>query len=269
MKPEVREILETLHKITKSPLTFFDLETTGLDKMEDEIVQIYLCKYDGKDFIENSSYYNTNVEIRKEAFEKHGLTKDFLSTYPYFGESAKEIYSDYFSKGTILCGFNSNQFDVPFIIEKFLQAKIPTAINILQNKRIDAFALYRELFPNNLESIYKRLVGKTLDGAHDAKNDITATIEILGAILKINENCTLVTTAETIDTDGFFKRDGNDIFFAKGKQKGSNILKMDSKEALGFLGWMTRTKSISIHSRTIAIKLIEKIEKSLIPNINL
>ena len=52
----------------------------------------------------------------------------------------------------------------------------------------------------------------------------------------------------------------------KGKLKDENILKMDSKESLGFLKWMTRTKSISIHSRTIANRLIEKIEKSLIDN---
>jgi len=265
MKSEIKEILEKLYRIVNAPLTFFDLETTGLDKIQDEIVQVYLCKYDGKDFIEKSAYFNTDVEIRQEAFDKHGLTKEFLSSYPYFSESSLEIYNEYFSKGTVLCGFNSNHFDIPFIIEKFLQCKIPTAINILQNKRIDAYALYRDLYPNNLEGIYKRLVGKTLSNAHDAKNDITATIEILGKIININDNCELVTSSETIDSDGFFKREGNDVFFAKGKLKGSNILKMDSKEALGFLGWMIKTPSISVHSRTVASKLVEKIESSKSP----
>ena len=36
-------ILEKLYGITKAPLTFFDIETTGLDKIQDDIVQIYLC----------------------------------------------------------------------------------------------------------------------------------------------------------------------------------------------------------------------------------
>lgn len=261
MTKEVKQILERLYASVNAPLTFFDIESTGLDKITDEIVQIYLCKYDGKDFIEHNSYYNTNVPIRKEAFEKHGLTKEFLADYPYFIEQANPLFEEYFPKGTVLCGYNSLSFDVPFIIEKFLQSKIPAAVSMLQNPQIDAIVIYRELFPNTLEGVFERLVGGEMGEAHEAKNDIVATIKIIGKLLDLKGDTDLIAENNTVDSDKFFRREGNEIFFAKGKLKDKNILTMDSKEALGFLRWMTNTPSISIHSRTIAKKLMEKIEK--------
>jgi DNA polymerase-3 subunit epsilon len=266
MKKDVREILVKLYETTKAPITFFDIESTGIDKITDEIIELYVCKYDGKEFIENDSYYNSNVPVREEALEKHGITNESLVGYPYFSEKAKTIYENYFSKGTILCGYCSNKFDIPFIIEKFLQAKIPSSVNILQNKRIDVYEIYRQLYPNTLEGVHSRIVGGDMGTAHEAKSDVTATIEILDKLIDTKGEYELISSSDTIDTDNFFRREDKDVFFAKGKLKDENILKMDSKESLGFLKWMTRTKSISIHSRTIANRLIEKIEKSLIDN---
>ena len=265
MKSEVKDILVKLYEITKAPLTFFDIESTGLDKIQDEIIQLYLCKYDGKTFSESNSYYNTNIDTqsRQEAFDKHGITNDFLVNYPFFQEVAKDIYSEYFNKGTVLCGYRSNRFDIPFIIEKLLQCGIPTAVNILQNKRIDAYEVYVKAYPNTLDQVFDRLVGGDMGEAHEAKNDVVATIKIMDTlVLKGIDD--VVTHSEFIDTDEFFKRVDNDIFFAKGKLKGENILKMNPQYAIGFLKWMQRTHSISIHSRTIAMKLVEKLEKSII-----
>jgi len=265
---EVRDILIKLYKITKTPVTFFDIESTGIDKITDDIIELYLCKYDGNEFIESDSYYNTNVPVRAEALEKHGITNDSLIGYPYFSECAKDIYSEYFSKGTILCGYCSNNFDIPFIIEKFLQAKITSSVNILQNKRIDVYDIYRQLYPNTLEGVYDRVVGGPMGNAHEAKTDVIATIKILDKLISTKGDYELVTSSDTIDTDKFFSREGNSIFFAKGKLKGENVLKMDSKESLGFLRWMTRMDSISIHTRTVANKLIEKIESNLAANLS-
>jgi DNA polymerase III epsilon subunit-like protein len=199
------------------------------------------------------------AEITEEAFEKHGLTKEDLEGLPFFKEDAQMIYDNFLTQGVVICGFNSNKFDIPFIIEKMLQSKIVEAVSITRNKTIDAILIYRELYPNTLEGIHKRLVGKELENSHDAKEDIYGTIRILDALLKVHPDISLVTTSETIDAGGFFKRVENNVFFDKGKLKGQNILTMDKTEATGFLGWMTRTSSISIHSRTIAQKLIDKL----------
>ena len=267
MEQEVKNILIKLYDITKSPLTFFDIESTGLDKVSDDIIQLYLCNYDGQDFIEKNQYFNTDIYTTSAtmAFDKHGLTNDFLSDYPYFIEQAKGIYEKYFFKGTVLCGYRSNNFDIPFIVEKLLQSEITKAVNILQNKRIDVYDIYANLFPNTLDKVYGRIVGGDMGVSHEAKNDVVATIKILDKLTNGSidtSDIDIVTTSNTVDSDEFFRREGNEIFFAKGKYKDENILKMDKNDSLGFLRWITRTKTISIHSRTIANKIIDKIENN-------
>lgn len=268
---ELKRIFKKFYDLTKAPITFFDIESTGIDKISDEIIQLYLCKYDGKEFIESESYYDTNVPIRKEAYEKHGIDNESLKGNPYFSECAKDIYENYFSKGTVLCGYSSNGFDIPFIIEKFLQCKIPSAVNILSNKRIDVFHVYRKLYPNTLEGVYKRLLKKDMGTAHNAKNDVVATIEILDTLIdenKINID-DIISHSETIDTDEFFQRKDNAIYFAKGKFKGKDILELNPIDSLGFLKWMCGMKTISIHTRTIANKLINIIESKSMNSTNL
>ncbi len=267
MESKVKNILVNLHAITKAPLTFFDIESTGLDKIKDDIIQLYLCKYDGKDFYESSSYYNTNKEITEEAFGKHGLTQKDLEEYPYFEEKAKEIFATYFTKGTILCGFNSDHFDIPFIIEKMLQSKIPAAVGILNNKRIDVMKIYRQLFPNTLEGIYERMIGEPLGNAHDAAADISATIQILDKCIATHGKYDLYSLNDSLDTDGFFKIDGNTIIFSKGKHKGQNVMTLDPKESLGYLKWVVGNAGFSIHTISIARKLIQKIEEKIISSI--
>mgnify|MGYP003670206016 CR=1 FL=1 len=264
MKTEVKQILERLYDYHNAPLVFFDIESTGLDKSTDEIIQLYMCKYDGKEFSEHNSYYNTDVPIRQEAFEKHGIKNEDLVKYPYFKADSQRLYEEFFSKGTILCGYNSNNFDIPFIIEKFIQSEITTAVSILQNKRIDVIEIYRELYPNTLEGVFDRLVGGDMGEAHEAKSDVVASIRILDKLLQTKGDYDVATTSNTIDLDKFFRRDGDEIFFNKGKLKDQNILTMNSKEALGFLKWMTRTDNISVHSKAIATRIITKIEKSLL-----
>ena len=235
MKKDVREILVKLYETTKAPITFFDIESTGIDKITDEIIELYVCKYDGKEFIENDSYYNTNVPVREEALEKHGITNESLVGYPYFSEKAKSIYENYFSKGTILCGYCSNRFDIPFIIEKFLQAKIPSSVNILQNKRIDVYDIYRQLYPNTLEGVHSRIVGGDMGTAHEAKSDVTATIEILDKLIDTKGEYELISSSDTIDTDNFFRREASSSIYLLNREKFTAIFLFFNFLALPFL----------------------------------
>ena len=147
----------------KNPIVFFDLETSGLSIIDDEIIQIYVCKFDGNTFTEHSSNYNIKGSINIDAYNKHGISKKDLENDKFFSEDAEFIYKSFFSPGVVICGFSSNKFDVPFLIEKMLQSKIVNSISIQSNDTIDVLALYRELFPNTLESIYKRLIKKEIE----------------------------------------------------------------------------------------------------------
>jgi DNA polymerase III alpha subunit (gram-positive type) len=260
MKKNIETLLKSIYNTTKQPITFFDCETSGLDLSADELIQIYACNYDGQEFKEFESKFKITCECSKEAFEKHGYTKEDLMDCDNLIEHLPYLYENYFSPGITLGGFNSNSFDIPFLVEKAIQLGFNKAITITSNKTIDVMQIYRELYPNTLEGIYSRLVGHEMTNSHDAKSDIYATLSILDKIVELNPNISLNTESETLDTGGFFKRTDEGLFFAKGKYRNMNILTMNVTDAIGFLKWISNTNTISIHSRTIANKIIQKIE---------
>lgn len=266
-KKQIKILLDRIYQKVEQPLVFLDIESTGLDLMKDEILQIYLCRYDGKDFTEHNSMYNVSVPITEEAFGKHGFRNEDLVDYPMFGTDAQKIYDGFLTKENILCGFNSDRFDIPFLIEKLLQNKIGLATSIIKNKTIDVYKLYLQMYPNTLEAIYERESGESLTNSHSADADIGATIFILDKMIEKNSEIELVSSAEFLDAGRFFKVEDKKIKFAVGKHLDKDVLDMDIKESTGYLKWITKTDNISIHTRTIAKKLIEKIESSLLEDL--
>lgn len=256
---QIKPILENIYKKLGKPIVFFDLETTGLDIVKDEILQIYICRYDGVDFKEDISLYNIFGEIRKEAFDKHKISKESLVGYPYFKDVAKDIFDSYFSNTEdIICGFNSNKFDVPFIIEKFLQCKLLESVNIIKNPKIDVYKVYRELYPNTLEGIYQRFTGVTLENSHSADTDIMATTTILGSLIEQNPDLDFIDTDIMVDAGGFFKIEDNILKFTMGKYKDLPLRDVDRNELSSYLNWVIGNGSFSTHTKIVARKILEK-----------
>lgn len=261
-KEKLEPILKSIYKKYNTSITFFDLETSGLDIKTDEILQIYVCKYDGTDFIERTELFNIHGEIRKEAFEKHKISKESLKDYPYFSEVAEQIYNEYFSDTkTIICGFNSNKFDVPFIIEKFLASKVLQSTSITKNPKIDVYSIYRELYPNTLEGIYKRFTGEVLENSHSADSDIMATMVILGKLMNDNPETEFIDSTRMVDAGGFFKIDNDILKFTMGKYKDMAVSSIDTNELQGYLTWILNNNSFGTHTKVIARKIFEKVTK--------
>ena len=80
------------------PLVIYDLETTGLDKSKDQIIQIALVKYDWniKKIIDSKNYYiqpEGNYSIPIGAYMVHHINAEFLKDKPHFREVASEIFA--------------------------------------------------------------------------------------------------------------------------------------------------------------------------------
>jgi DNA polymerase-3 subunit epsilon len=167
----------------KKDLAFFDLETTGVDISKDRIVQIGIVKYfaDGTAPQEKCRLINPEIPIPKESSEIHGITDDDVKDKPTFKQLAKGIYN--FIGDADLCGYNSTRFDIPFLIEEFERAGL--SFDVSDRNIIDAFRIFQKMEPRTLKGAYKFYCGKDLKGAHDALEDIKATIEVLkGQIAK-------------------------------------------------------------------------------------
>jgi DNA polymerase-3 subunit epsilon len=159
------------------PVIVFDLETTGPDFIKDRIIELAAKKFNPDGSIEKYySRFNPQRPIDPEATEKHGLTTADLLDEPLFLDKAKEILDFFIGTNADLAGYNINKFDIPFIVEEFLRAKL--VYNIANVKVFDTFRVWTHFEPRTLTDAYKKFTGKELINAHSALADVDATAEI-------------------------------------------------------------------------------------------
>ena len=165
------------------PLIVYDLETTGLDKSKDQIIQFAAIKVDAENhkLIESKNIFIQpvgNYSITIQAFFKHGITPDFLKDKPYFKDVAQEIL-DFFTGCDILT-YNGCSFDNSFLMAEFERVGIVWDPTNYVN--YDAFLTEKRRNGNTLDETFKRYCGKTMSeaglSAHDALSDVKATYAI-------------------------------------------------------------------------------------------
>ena len=176
-------IYRVIHKRMKlnltKPLIVFDLETTGLDLVNDRIIQIsYIKVYpDGREERENI-FINPGKPIPTEVTLLTGISDEDVANAPTFKQKAKEL-SEKFT-GCDFAGFNSNRFDVPMLAEEFLRAGVD--FDFSKCRLIDAQNIYHKMERRNLAAAYKFYCGRKMEDdfeAHRADQDTEATWRVL------------------------------------------------------------------------------------------
>ena len=176
-------IYRAIHKRMKlnltKPLIVFDLETTGLDLVNDRIIQIsYIKVYpDGREERENI-FINPGNPIPAEVTLLTGISDEDVANAPTFKQKAKEL-SEKFA-GCDFAGFNSNRFDVPMLAEEFLRAGVD--FDFSKCRLIDAQNIYHKMERRNLAAAYKFYCGRKMEDdfeAHRADQDTEATWRVL------------------------------------------------------------------------------------------
>ncbi|MEW6470493.1 MAG: 3'-5' exonuclease [Bacteroidota bacterium] len=162
------------------PLAFFDLETTGVNVGSDRIVEISILKlYPDKRKESKTLRIHPTIPIPPASTAIHGIRDEDVKDCPTFKQVAHEIAR--FLEGCDLAGYNSNKFDVPILVEEFLRAEVD--FEVKGRRLIDVQNIFHQMEPRTLSAAYKFYCEKTLENAHSAKADITATYEILEAQL--------------------------------------------------------------------------------------
>ena len=178
-------------KIVK-PLVVPDIETTGLHKESDYIIQFAAIKVDRESgniidsinlYIKPSGVYNITIQ----AYLKHHIKPADLEDKPTFGEVADKIRD--FLEGCDILTYNGNGFDLPFIKAEF--NRIGQDINFFNYNCYDAFVEEKRRNSNSLENTFTRYIGHTMEEegltAHDALSDVKATYKVFEAQQKIKE----------------------------------------------------------------------------------
>lgn len=178
---------------------YADVETTGLNPNESSIFQIagrFSKRGKSLDFNYKFRPYRGEI-ITGQASKKTGYTSEDLDSFPdqspFFDEFIKNLedFTNSKEEKIYLVGYNAS-FDMDFIRSWFLYNENPDFSKYFYFPCIDvmylaAFALMgeRKYIKNfQLSTVYNYLTDKTLAGAHNAFNDINATIEMLNIITR-------------------------------------------------------------------------------------
>ena len=163
-------------------LVFFDIESTGLNVIRDRIIQLAMIRYhkNGTPPVEKSYLINPGIPISAEAMAVHGITPQDVANKPTFRIVAKEIFD--FIGDADLAGYNSNRFDIPVLMEEF--ARVGLDFDLDSRRTIDVQRIFYRMEPRTLSAAYQFYCNKNIENAHDAMEDVRATIEVLDGQLK-------------------------------------------------------------------------------------
>lgn len=161
------------------PLVVFDLETTGLDLVNDRVIQLSYIKVcpDGTE-LRGNEIINPGKPIAPEITALTGISDDDVKDRPSFKELAPRLAEEF--KGCDFAGFNSNHFDIPMLAEEFLRAGID--FDFGKCRLIDAQTIFHKMERRNLAAAYKFYTGRKMEEdfeAHRADQDTEATYRVL------------------------------------------------------------------------------------------
>jgi DNA polymerase-3 subunit epsilon len=195
----------------------------------------------------------------------HGYTDDIVKNAPTFKQVAHELKQ--MLDGCDLAGYNSNRFDIPMLVEEFLRAGID--FDMKGRKMVDVQNIFHKMEQRTLSAAYKFYCNKTLEGAHGAEVDASATHEILIAQLQryphlgntIESIFKIIGEENIVDLGRRFVIDNGIEVFNFGKFKGKAVADVLKSEPQ-YYDWMmkgdfpqhTKQKLTEIYTRTMLKK---------------
>ena len=252
-------------QLTK-PLAVIDLETTGVNLGSDRIVEIAIVKImpDGSKTVKRK-LLNPEMPIPAGSSAIHGITDAMVKDAPTFKQVANELKQ--FIENCDLAGYNSNRFDIPLLAEEFL--RIGMDFECKGRRLVDVQKIFHQMEQRTLSAAYKFYCEKTLEDAHSAEADATATWEVLEAQLvkypQLGDNIESILKflgeEQIVDFARRFAFENGVEIFNFGKYKGRAVAEVLKAEPQ-YYDWMmkgdfpmhTKQKLTEILNRTLLKK---------------
>ncbi len=232
-------------KLTR-PIVFFDLETTGVDVVNDRIVELCMVKImpDGSR-ITGTRRFNPLMPIPAEASAVHGITNDDVKDCPTLAQRAPQVAQ--FIDGCDLAGYNSNRFDVPLLVEELARNGVHIPLDDI--KMIDVQSIFYKKEPRTLVAALQKYCGRELIDAHAAEADVLATIDVLEAQLEyyddlpdnVEELAEYSKMANNVDLAGKIALNDEGVpVFTFGKHNGIEV-KFALKSDPSYYSWLMKS----------------------------
>lgn len=173
-----------INEFEKENIIVFDVESTGVDVTEDEIIQIAAIKLNKKgEVVDKFEKFLKNKKPVKDSYYVHGFSDEMLQR---IGEEKEKVLKEFveYSKDSIIVGHNV-QYDINILCSELERSNLGKP---KFKTFYDTLDIYRRFYPGNINYKLENL-SKVYDTkhkpSHDAMDDIIATGELL--VRAINE----------------------------------------------------------------------------------
>lgn len=173
-----------INEFEKENVIVFDVESTGVDVTEDEIIQIAAIKLNKKgEVVDKFEKFLKNKKPVKDSYYVHGFSDEMLQR---IGEDKEKVLKEFveYSKDSIIVGHNV-QYDINILCSELERSNLGKP---KFKTFYDTLDIYRRFYPGNINYKLENL-SKVYDTkhkpSHDAMDDIIATGELL--VKAINE----------------------------------------------------------------------------------
>jgi DNA polymerase-3 subunit epsilon len=237
-------VAETVTAPGEPRILIFDVETTGTDKVRDQVIE--LCVQRGLDDGAPSQTwrFRPQVAISPGAQAVHGIGLADLVDCPSFGACADEIAA-VFAGADVVVGYNL-AFDIDMLQAEYQRCG-RAQLDFAGKTIVDAFRLWQQCEPRSLQHAHRRFVGDGFAAAHSASADVAATGRVLRGMLAAfalaDRDWAAIATvcdpqrASWVGPSRHLRWDGDVIVFGFGKHAGSALVDL-ARESPDYLEWV-------------------------------
>ena len=162
----------------------FDIETTGLDTLNDRIVEIGALRIKDDEVVgEFNKLINPGIAIPFEVTNINGITNEMVADQDYPGVVLSQ-FNKFIEGVDFLIGHNAIRFDYPFLQSEFKRNFVRSNDYLVKDTvRIARIKLRRELRSYTLKNLtqYYGIINRE---AHRALSDVYATYELYKKLME-------------------------------------------------------------------------------------
>ncbi len=236
----IAEQLEARLQLTR-PIVFLDLESTQPyegarpNPMQDRIIQVSVVKlHPTGEVVHWSTFVNPTIPITEASREHHRIQDAQVADAPIWRDVGPGVIGGL--RGCDLAGYNVRNYDVRLIRCECERNNIHGPEPDESFKVVDAYQIAAQKERRDLAWAYQRYTGKVLEGAHDARMDAQASMEILAgqlaeyddlpAGLTLLQDFCFPVDPTWADPDGKLQWANDEIVLTFGDWAGTPILKL-------------------------------------------
>ena len=167
-----------IEEFQKDNVIVFDVESTGTDVTEDEIIQIAAVKINSKgEVIDSFEKFLKNKKSVEGSYKVHGFSDEFLQEK---GEDKNKVLNEFleFSKDSIIVGHNV-QYDINILPSELSRNRLEGPKFKAFYDTLDIYRRFHTKLQNYKLETLSRVFNTDNKPSHDAMDDILATKDLL------------------------------------------------------------------------------------------